>query len=93
MIARAVAEPVTMPQRGRAIWRPSRNRFDSIEAPDPLNSPAQLDDLRAMMDGWLDGDGIAPPKDGLDWLCAQFEMHYPRLRPAPLHMPHVRGLR
>lgn len=28
----------------------------------------RIDYLRNMSDGWLDGDGYAPSKEGLDWL-------------------------
>ena len=64
---------------------------DSIETLDPLNISAQLDELRAMKDGWLDGDGIAPPKDGLNWLCAQFERYYPDRAPRPYICPTFEG--
>ena len=31
-----------------------------------LEIQAQLDDLRHLENGWLDGDGLAPSRDGLD---------------------------
>ena len=64
---------------------------DSIEMLDPLNISQQLDDLRAMRDGWLDGDGIAPPKDGLDWLQVQFQRYYPDSAPRPYIYPTFEG--
>ena len=29
---------------------------------------SNLDHLRVLKDGWLNGDGLAPSKEGLDWL-------------------------
>ena len=29
---------------------------------------SNLDHLRVLKDGWLNGDGLAPTKEGLDWL-------------------------
>lgn len=42
-----------------------------------LDVPAQIDGLRGMKDGWLDGEGIAPSGRGLDWLSSVFKKHYP----------------
>ena len=56
-----------------------------------VNICTQLDDLRSMKDGWLDGDGIAPPKDGLDWLDTQFKRFYPDSAPRPHMYPTFEG--
>ena len=64
---------------------------EPIEALAPLDISAQLDNLRAMKDGWLDGDGIAPPKDGLDWLQIQFQKYYPDSAPRPYIYPTFEG--
>jgi hypothetical protein len=56
---------------------------------DPLDIDAQLDDMRGLTDGWLDGQGLAPPAAGLDWLAAAFAQYWssdlpkPRLYPTP----------
>lgn len=42
-----------------------------------LDVPAQLDKLRGMKNGWLDGDGVAPSHHGLDWLSRVFKKYYP----------------
>lgn len=54
--------------------------FESIEQIiplDPLDVPARLDEFRNLKDGWLDGNGVAPSHDGLDWLSRVFETYYP----------------
>ena len=55
-------------------------RFDSIEhinALDPLDIGARLDEIRLLKDGWLEGEGKAPPADGVDWLERTCDLHYP----------------
>ena len=58
---------------------------------DPLDVALQLDDLRALEDGWLDGEGIAMPAEGLDWLAAGFEKYYPEELPLPHIYPTPPG--
>ena len=56
-----------------------------------LNVAKQLDDLRALQDGWLEGEGFAPPVPGLDWLSGGFAQHFPwDLRPPHIY-PTVAG--
>ena len=57
----------------------------------PLDVPARLDELRSMQDGWLDGDGIAPPHSGLDWLSEAFRRGYPADIPLPYTYPTFDG--
>ena len=55
---------------------------------DPLDVPARLDELRGMQDGWLEGDGKAPPHSGLDWLSGAFAKRgYPDDIPLPYTYP------
>ncbi|MDE0206497.1 MAG: hypothetical protein OXP66_10780 [Candidatus Tectomicrobia bacterium] len=68
--------------------------FDSIEhlsILDALDVETQLDHLRLMQDGWLDGGGLAPPKSGLDWLANAFELHFPDEAPLPHLYPTEMG--
>ena len=37
----------------------------------------QLDELRSIKPGWLDGEGVAPNHDGLNWLSDMFKQYYP----------------
>lgn len=45
------------------------------------------DETRQLMDGWLDGAGLAPRSDRLDWFVAAFERHYPDELPPPRIYP------
>ncbi len=68
--------------------------FDSIEHVsilDPLDIGVQIDDLRLLNDGWLDGDGRAPSPEGLSWLLDVFEKFYPDGAPLPYLYPTVAG--
>lgn len=58
---------------------------DYIDLIDPLDVPARLDELRSLRNGWLDGEGAAPSRSGLDWLAETFEHHYP----AGVTKPHL----
>lgn len=55
-------------------------------AKDNLDIQAQIDDLRQLEDAWLDGDGLAPSPEGLDWLAKQFAIEYPD---ADLPLPYI----
>lgn len=68
--------------------------FDSIEhvsTLDALDIGVQIDDLRLLKDGWLDGDGDAPSPDGLSWLLDVFERRYPDDAPLPYLYPTETG--
>ena len=58
---------------------------------DPLNFGAQFGDLSLLRDGWLDGEGIEPPADGLEWLRDGFECNYPVKLPLPHLYPTETG--
>lgn len=56
-----------------------------------LNFGAQLNDLRKLQEGWLDGAGYAPSRDGLEWLRHAFECNYPDEVPVPHVYPTESG--
>ena len=58
---------------------------------DPLDISARLDELRLMKNGWLEGKGLAPPHEGLDWLSRAFDEHYPKNLPLPYLYPTEEG--
>lgn len=58
---------------------------------DPLDVPARLREFRAMDDGWYDGEGEAPPLEGLDWLATKFRERYPDDIPLPYTYPTPKG--
>lgn len=41
--------------------------------------------------GWLDGEGIPPAHDGLDWLSGVFDRHFPDDLPLPYLYPTAEG--
>ena len=43
----------------------------------PIDVPARLEEFKEVEDGWLDGEGIAPSHDGLDWLTGAVKSHFP----------------
>lgn len=57
----------------------------------PLDIGAQIDDLKLLKPGWLDGQGIAPAHDDLDWLFDSFGRHYPNYLPLPYLFPTPEG--
>jgi hypothetical protein len=68
--------------------------FESIEHVsilDILDVPTRLDELQSMKDGWLEGKGIAPKKEGLDWLKQIFELSFPDDLPLPYVYPTAEG--
>jgi hypothetical protein len=44
-----------------------------------------------LSDGWLDGEGLAPSHDGLNWLLKRFFSSYPHKIPAPYLCPIEQG--
>ncbi len=58
---------------------------------DPLDISARLRELRLLKDGWLDGQGVALPDEGLNWLSQAFDQHYPEDLPLPCLYPTEDG--
>ena len=52
---------------------------------------AQLDELRLLKDGWLEGEGTSPPKPSLDWLEDAFDRLFPDDAPLPHLYPTETG--
>ena len=63
----------------------SLDSVEHIALLDPLDVPVQLGELREMEDGWLDGEGVAPSQELLDWLSERFDRWYQD----DLALPHV----
>lgn len=49
------------------------DRASVIEALDVLS---RIEELKALKDGWFDGQGIALPEDGLKWFADAFDAYY-----------------
>ena len=58
---------------------------------EPLDVAFRLDEFRNLQDGWLDGEGIAPPQTGLDWLTRTFCQNYPISDELPYSYPTPEG--
>lgn len=58
---------------------------------DPLNVAVRIDELRLLKNGWLNGEGIAPTHDGLNWLVGAFDRHFPDELPLPHLYPTAEG--
>lgn len=68
--------------------------FESIEhisILDALDIAARLDELRPLKNNWLEGRGVAPPNEGLDWLSQKFSQLYPEDLPLPFLYPTEEG--
>lgn len=62
-----------------------------MSAQPTLDIRAQLDELRLLKDGWLEGEGLSPPAPGLDWLQNAFTRHFPGDAPLPHLYPTETG--
>ncbi|MBF0140956.1 MAG: hypothetical protein HQL74_11835 [Magnetococcales bacterium] len=51
----------------------------------------RLEEFYALQDGWLDGEGRAPGREGLDWFASTFDNHYPKDLPLPYLYPTAEG--
>lgn len=58
---------------------------DHISLLAPLDVQAQIEELKVLKSGWLDGKGKALPADGLDWLIETFTANYPE----NLELPYI----
>lgn len=58
---------------------------------DPLDIVARLAEFKRLKLGWLDGKGVPPSLDGLDWLADSFATSYPADAPLPYLFPTPEG--
>lgn len=65
--------------------------IEHVSILDALDIGVQIDDLRLLKDGWLDGEGRAPSPEGLSWLLDVFDRWYPDNAPLPYLYPTVTG--
>ena len=62
--------------------------IENVEILDHLDMFVQIDSLRNLIDGWLDGEGIAPSEQGLNWVVDKLDDYFsdmtvPYLYPTP----------
>ena len=65
--------------------------IEQISILDALDVPARLEELSSLQDGWLDGKGISPSPEGLEWLANAFDTRYPEELPLPSLYPTAEG--
>ncbi|ADG07526.1 hypothetical protein [Kyrpidia tusciae] len=58
---------------------------------DPLDVRARLEELAALEDGWLDGEGKKLDSSGLRWFGERFSQLFPEDLPLPYAYPTVEG--
>ena len=74
-----------------------QNRLISMESVehivllDKLDVPSRLEEFKVLRDGWLEGEGLAPNHDGLDWLASTFDDQFPNDLPLPYLFPTEDG--
>ncbi|MEK6833261.1 MAG: hypothetical protein AABY32_04385 [Nanoarchaeota archaeon] len=52
---------------------------------------SRLEELKKMKTGWLEGRGVVPKKEDIDWLYQQLEKYYSSDIPTPLIYPTYAG--
>lgn len=62
-----------------------------IEILDANDVPARLEELTLLKDGWMDGAGRTPTKDGIRWLSDSWVKSYPDDLPDPYAYPTPEG--
>lgn len=82
----------------RGIGRFNRNEkllglssVEHVSILDDLDTGARLEELKTLRNGWLDGKGIAPTRNGLDWLAEAFQRNYPDELLPPYLYPTAEG--
>ena len=56
-----------------------------------LDVKNQLESFKQLQNGWLDGQGLAPPHESLNWLEQQIDQHYPEELARPYMYPTPEG--
>jgi len=67
------------------------NQIKHISILNPLNVELQIDDLKNLKDGWLNGEGLTLNHDDLNWLSQAFTENYFGDLPLPYLYPTVEG--
>ena len=79
------------------VKKDHQDRLKSIETVehisflDPLDVTLRLAALALLRDGWLDGLGLAPGKEHLDWLAAAFDEYFDAALVLPYLYPTAEG--
>ena len=65
--------------------------IEDIAPLDPLDVSSRLFEFQQLADGWLDGEGLAPNAESLEWLSRKFDGSYPDELPLPYLYPTPTG--
>ena len=65
--------------------------IESIEILDPLDVFVQIESLRLLKDGWMDGEGKAPSHEALEWFAQTFDSYWVDPLPLPYIYPTYEG--
>lgn len=79
---------------GKYDYRGNLKKIDSIDeviALDDLDVPSQIEELKSLKAGWMNGEGEAYGSGELDWLADCFDRLYPDGFPLPYVFPNVDG--
>ena len=74
---------------GRVVEFTSLLQLDIIDIPSEIS--LQLDDIRALKRGWLDGEGRAPSQSGIDWIESRLHRYLAADLPRPYLYPTEAG--
>lgn len=74
---------------GRVVAFTSLSQVEIIDKPSDISR--QLDDIRALEHGWLDGEGRAPSQSGIDWIESRLHRYLPADLPRPYLYPTEAG--
>ena len=83
--------PFMQPRMVGERFQKSMDEVEHISILDDNDVSARLDEFRSLKDGWLDGKGVAPHPQGLDWFAGCFENHYPNDLFLPCLYPTAEG--
>jgi hypothetical protein len=64
---------------------------EHISVLDDMDIGSRLEELKPLKNGWLEGKGLAPKSEHLDWLTETFESSYPDDLPSPYLYPTPEG--
>lgn len=74
---------------GRVVEITSLSQLNIIDIPSDIS--LQLDDIRALKHGWLDGEGRAPSHSGIDWIESRMHRYLTADFPRPYLYPTEAG--
>lgn len=86
-----MASPQALPWHGSTLSDSDISLLERISKNASLDVSTQLDEMRSLQNGWLEGEGLAPPKMGLTWLTGVFDQHFPVILPLPYLYPTPTG--